>query len=125
MGEAGIYTLVDAHQDAFSRNNCGEGVPTFYADKAIGRHPSCFNWLVDRKLQKYYDLLGVCFSIDDLGYRKDDEGLPLIEDCQTRMFTDYYVSKESFTSFRALYHNEHNIQDAFVNYWEATTAALY
>ena len=31
MGEAGIYTLVDAHQDVFARSICGEGVPDFYA----------------------------------------------------------------------------------------------
>jgi len=31
MGEAGIYTLVDAHQDVFARYLCGEGVPDFYA----------------------------------------------------------------------------------------------
>ena len=31
MGEAGIYTLVDAHQDVFARTMCGEGIPDFYA----------------------------------------------------------------------------------------------
>ena len=31
LGEAGIYTLVDAHQDVFARSICGEGVPDFYA----------------------------------------------------------------------------------------------
>jgi len=31
MGEAGIYTLVDAHQDVFARYMCGEGIPDFYA----------------------------------------------------------------------------------------------
>ena len=27
LGEHNIYTMVDAHQDVFSRNFCGEGVP--------------------------------------------------------------------------------------------------
>ena len=31
LGEKGIYTLVDAHQDVFSRHYCGEGMPPFYA----------------------------------------------------------------------------------------------
>lgn len=31
LGDAGIYTLVDAHQDVFARYMCGEGVPDFYA----------------------------------------------------------------------------------------------
>ena len=30
LGENGIYTLVDAHQDVFARRMCGEGVPDFY-----------------------------------------------------------------------------------------------
>ena len=31
LGDAGIYTLVDAHQDVFARSICGEGIPDFYA----------------------------------------------------------------------------------------------
>ena len=30
LGKAGIYTLVDAHQDVFARSICGEGMPDFY-----------------------------------------------------------------------------------------------
>ena len=41
MGEAGIYTLVDAHQDVFARTICGEGVPDFYAKEVIGDGASC------------------------------------------------------------------------------------
>lgn len=41
MGEAGIYTLVDAHQDVFARTICGEGVPDFYAKEVIGERASC------------------------------------------------------------------------------------
>lgn len=31
LGEAGIYTLVDGHQDVMARMVCGEGMPNFYA----------------------------------------------------------------------------------------------
>lgn len=31
LGAAGIYTLVDMHQDVFARSICGEGFPDFYA----------------------------------------------------------------------------------------------
>ena len=41
LGEAGIYTLVDAHQDVFARTICGEGVPDFYAKEVIGDRASC------------------------------------------------------------------------------------
>jgi len=30
LGESGIYTQIDLHQDALSRRTCGEGVPIFY-----------------------------------------------------------------------------------------------
>ena len=29
LGESGIYSIIDSHQDLFSRVNCGEGVPLF------------------------------------------------------------------------------------------------
>jgi hypothetical protein len=35
MGEAGIYTLVDVHQDAFANLICGEGMPNFYAKEIL------------------------------------------------------------------------------------------
>jgi endoglycosylceramidase len=31
LGQAGIYTLVDMHQDVWARSICGEGIPNFYA----------------------------------------------------------------------------------------------
>ncbi len=31
LGDQGIYTLVDAHQDVLARRICGEGMPNFYA----------------------------------------------------------------------------------------------
>ena len=33
MGDKGIYTMVDAHQDVMARITCGEGIPDFYAKK--------------------------------------------------------------------------------------------
>jgi len=43
MGEKGIYTLVDAHQDVFARHICGEGVPDFYAGEDVLDH-ICTGW---------------------------------------------------------------------------------
>jgi hypothetical protein len=31
MGESGVYSIIDAHQDLFARRLCGEGIPNFYA----------------------------------------------------------------------------------------------
>ena len=60
LGEAGIYTLVDAHQDVFARTICGEGVPDFYAKQVIGDDPHCWNPFADWMMSPIYNGLGVC-----------------------------------------------------------------
>jgi len=80
MGEAGIYTLVDAHQDVFARVICGEGVPDFYAKRAIGKQATCLGPF-DKVLQPAYDFLGICKSMYDYGYSQDENGDWLITDC--------------------------------------------
>lgn len=124
LGEAGIYTLVDMHQDVFARSICGEGFPDFYAKEAYGKHPACINWLLDKKLAPIYDKLGYCKDMRDYGYRLDENGWPLIEDCQTTFFIDYYTSPQSLQSFKALYDNKNGLQDKFVDYWDVTSGAL-
>jgi len=81
MGEAGIYTLVDAHQDVFARTMCGEGIPDFYAMEVIGEHPSCINPIADKLLKRFYEKEGICADMNDLNYRVDENGDFLIEDC--------------------------------------------
>lgn len=124
LGEAGIYTLVDAHQDVFARSICGEGVPDFYAKEAIGRRPTCFNWLVDRKLKNVFDTVGICKDMNDYGYSVDENGDFLVEDCQTANFALYYSSPQSMTAFKALYENKNGLQDKFVDFWNVTSKAL-
>ena len=59
LGEAGIYTLVDAHQDVFARSICGEGVPDFYA-KRVTEDPVCISKFWDTILSPLYKAVGVC-----------------------------------------------------------------
>lgn len=124
LGEAGIYTLVDAHQDVFARVMCGEGIPDFYAKEVIGDHPSCINPLADALLKDFYKLVGTCSDMNDLGYRVDDNGDYLIEDCLKSMFANYYNTKQSVTGFGALFTNQQNMNDKFVAYWDVTSARL-
>jgi endoglycosylceramidase len=122
LGDAGIYTLVDAHQDVFSRQICGEGVPTFWAEKAIGKHPVCFNNILDPILSPLLSHFGLCTDINDMGYSYDEDGLPTIPDCQSRDFYTYYMTKESMEAFHSLLvTNAHGVQDAFVNFWDRVT----
>lgn len=98
LGERGIYTLVDAHQDVFARQMCGEGFPNFYAREILSEMPNyCVSPLFDKLLGPFKESLGFCKSIDDYGYRLDDDGLPLIEDCQSIDFGAYYETVEALT----------------------------
>ncbi len=76
LGEKGIYTLVDAHQDVFARRMCGEGVPDFYATDDVLEH-TCRGDIIPEILS----LFGACKSIKDYGFRMDANGDPLVEDC--------------------------------------------
>ena len=48
---------------------------------------------MDKILSPIFNKLGVCTDIESFGFRKDENGDPLIEDCQTRNFASYYVTK--------------------------------
>lgn len=122
LGKAGIYTLVDAHQDVFARSMCGEGVPDFYAKQIIEDSPYCINEFVDKWLKPIYDTFHICESIKDFGMRIDENGDPVIEDCQKHNFGLYYATKESFNAFDALFTNKLGMQDKFVSYWDHTSA---
>jgi len=81
LGEAGIYTLVDAHQDVFARVVCGEGVPDFYAKEVIGDSPSCLTPDLDKLMRPIYEKEKVCADMEQKGYSKDENGDFLISDC--------------------------------------------
>lgn len=81
LGDAGIYTLVDAHQDVFARQICGEGIPDFYAKDAIGDSPKCFNVVLDPLMSWILSMMGACTDFDSFGFQKDENNDPLISDC--------------------------------------------
>jgi hypothetical protein len=76
LGEKGIYTLVDAHQDVFARRICGEGVPDFYATNDVLEH-TCRGEVIPEIL----NLFGACTPMKDYGFRYDANDDPVIEDC--------------------------------------------
>ena len=81
LGDAGIYTLVDAHQDVFARSICGEGVPDFYAKELLSQDDHCMNGFLDKILEPLYNKFGICWDLDTAGFRKDENDDPLISDC--------------------------------------------
>ena len=113
LGKNGIYTMVDAHQDVFSRNFCGEGVPYFYVNE-MGYDKKCTAGALTRIL----DFVGVCKTIEDFNFRLDENGLPLIEDCVKHNFADYHFIAGFSSSYKNFYLNKANIQDKFVEFWK-------
>lgn len=81
LGEAGIYTLVDMHQDVFARSICGEGFPDFYTQSVVGQEPVCISKWVDPLLEGLYETVGLCESIASFGFQYDSNRDPLIPDC--------------------------------------------
>ena len=77
LGQHGIYTLIDAHQDAIARTICGEGMPTFYAEEILKGGTHCIS-LITNPIAK---ALGFCKPMSSYNLRKDENGNPLVEDC--------------------------------------------
>ena len=124
LGEKGIYTLVDAHQDVLARVVCGEGIPDFYAKEVLQGPEYCFSALEDTLLSPLFKQYGFCKSIKDYDYKVDSNGNPEISECQKESFFIYYTSPEAMSLFRAIYFNEYGMQDNMVNYWEKVANAL-
>ena len=116
LGKAGIYTLVDSHQDLLSNAYCGEGMPTFYN---TGIRHSCYQSL----LSIGFKLGGLCKSMESYNFQTDKEGNPLTSDCKKNLFYFYYTSPEVNSLFYSLYTNS-TIQEAFYNYWEAVASTI-
>ncbi len=122
LGEAGIYTLVDQHQDMFARNICGEGFPDFYAKQVIGKNPSCFSPLIDSLLKPVLDKLGFCKDMSSYGYQLDENDNPLISECTKLNYVYYYGTTDSINAYDALYNNKDGLRDKFVAFWDKSSA---
>ena len=113
LGDNEIYTMVDGHQDIFSRNFCGEGVPYFYVNE-MGFDKKCDASILTRIL----GIANVCKTLSDYNYRYDEKGLPLVEDCVTHNFQEYNFLAEYSSACRNFYLNKANIQEKFVEFWK-------
>jgi len=119
LGDAGIYTLVDAHQDAISRMTCGEGMPDFYAREVAAQGAYCIgkysDWILDPLLKRF---AGLCNTMKDFNYPQNANGDPEVESCLSKPFFNYYLTTESWSMFRALYDNHLGMQDKYLAFWE-------
>ena len=116
LGKNGIYTMVDAHQDAFSRNFCGEGVPYFYTNE-LGYDKKCNANIVTQ----FLGFVGTCKNLDYFNFSYDENGLPVIDDCKKYSFIEYHFLAEFSSAYKKFYENVNNIQDKFVEFWKVVS----
>eukprot|EP01015_Nassula_variabilis_P007965 TRINITY_DN1620_c0_g1_i4.p1 TRINITY_DN1620_c0_g1~~TRINITY_DN1620_c0_g1_i4.p1 ORF type:complete len:521 (-),score=108.40 TRINITY_DN1620_c0_g1_i4:49-1566(-) len=89
-----IFVILDAHQDVLSPYFCGEGLPKWAV------HIENFPYPADYQL------------------RRDENGIPLEEDCLKRPFWKYYFTDDVHNSFKNLYENKNGIRDSFGDFWK-------
>jgi endoglycosylceramidase len=105
LGDAGIYTIVDFHQDVLSNRFCGEGVP----DWSVG---------LDAEREPFAGPVGpVLHNVPGTVH-------PNVSECLERPFGLYYFSAQASAAFQRLYDNVDGFQDALVGYWGAVAAAF-
>eukprot|EP00347_Sterkiella_histriomuscorum_P017920 403347472 len=116
LGQKGVFTLIDAHQDVFARRMCGEGMPNFYVTPEVLQHdcPSGFmSWVLDE-----VGVFSDCKELSKYNFTYDKDNNPNIQDCQQRGFWNYYASPESASAFERLFYNSDGLQDKFIAYWD-------
>ena len=113
LGKEGIFTMIDAHQDVFSRTFCGEGVPYFYTKK-LNYDKTCNG----NFLSKIFGYLKLCIPMKNFNFKYDKNNLPLIDDCKKNGFEKYHYTPEFTTAYKKFYENENNIQDKFIEFWK-------
>lgn len=56
--------------------------------------------------------------MNDYKYAKDENGWPLISECNKLSFTKYFTSAESLSAYEMLYNNGNGLTDKFLAFWD-------
>jgi endoglycosylceramidase len=111
LAKQNIYVILDFHQDLWHRKFCGEGVPDYVYELCKSSEPAD---------TKQFPLPAVNST-----YPIDADGNPTIEACLSTSFATYYFSNEVGAGFQCLYENQHNLWDAFANYWKVIATRFH
>ena len=107
LAAAGIYTLLDLHQDLFHRKFCGEGVP---------------DWVYSKCAKVYTGKPFPSPVVKTGPYPVDSEGNPELSSCLSKSFFDYYLTAEVSAAFQCLYDNQDGLWTSLGNAWSAVAA---
>ncbi len=107
LGENGIYTLLDFHQDLLSRFGCGEGAPDYLMKdfEGLKDFPSPVHSAYSREPGTDYPTLKECLSNNNFG--------------------EYYMTRLVNSFFTALYTEDHPIHTELHAYWRAIAEYFY
>jgi len=104
LGENGIYTLVDFHQDIISEKFCGDGIPVWLIDEIKGYKTFPYPWSLKKMPM-------------------NASGMPDWKNCDQGNWAKYYLTSDVGNVFNHLYDTNHYVHKKFVNYWK--TVAKY
>lgn len=116
LGLAGIYTILDSHQDLFTRRFCGEGMPYFYTPEV--NHRCDAYWM-----GTMFEIMGLCKSMNSYKFKVDSNGNPLLSECLEHSFELYYMSPEVNAIFYNFYTNQTLLQ-AYRQFWQVVSSTL-
>jgi endoglycosylceramidase len=105
LAAAGIYTILDAHQDLFSPRFCGNGFPDWFVGDDNTSDANAAKPFPEPSFN--------AFAVDE------NTGYPTRADCISKPFFRYYFSDAVGKAFQALYDNHDDLQVVFADYWTA------
>ncbi|KAI8824720.1 glycoside hydrolase superfamily [Chytriomyces cf. hyalinus JEL632] len=103
--DAGIYVLLDFHQDLFSERFCGNGAPLFASKPAKPR-------------------LAFPVPLTIKPYELDENQIPSTQDCASKQWALYQGSWELCAAYQGLYDNAGGVRDSFVDFWKLVAATF-
>ena len=109
LGAAGIYSLIDSHQDDMSRKFCGEGFPDFAAMPAP--------WASKGGDYSFPAPL-------PLNITTASDGYPNLTECQEVGFFLYQASFALATAWGNFFNSSLPYQSLFINYWRQVAATF-
>merc|ERR1719487_1291645 len=109
LGEHGIYSIIDLHQDVGSRRFCGEGIPEHYVDELLQNETSAMSRAQPFPLPRFPEM------------KMGENGYPSLEDCLKNNFGDYYDSEKVGALFKELYTPGTPLNDGFLKYWDVVS----
>lgn len=99
LARQGIYTIIDSHQDIFSKMLCGEGVPTFYFPDWNTLDHEC-PW---SPVGLLFSAFGNCKPFASYQVPADEKGFPVSKECNKRNFLQMYTSPEVASAFESFW----------------------